>query len=139
MLIYSYEQRMNVDWSQRGIELIGLYHPSEDWNFYFFGGVDLVSIKSTVTLSEGVEYEDRDELWVTEFVSDGVSSEITAVGLILGAGVEIPSGNGNTATVVSLQFSSATTDDAFFGTDDFKVNVGGYSGLVAFKWYLPTW
>ena len=135
-LTTSFEQGYSLAWKQRSLEVIGVFYPSEDQNYYFFGGMDLTRIHADFTLYEGVEYQDNLGNLITEVGSEKVSDKITATGVILGAGIEFPSENNKTTTFISAQYSTAKTEGAFFGTEDFKVGVGGISFVVGVKWFL---
>jgi hypothetical protein len=133
---YTYTQRMDMEWNQRNFALIGLIHPMAEKSIFLFGGVEFVSIEANVTFSEGLDFEWWDGEWDTASDAQSTSTDIDAVGYLLGGGLETPPGDKNVSTFVYVQYSTAITDDSFFGTRDFKVKVGGFSAAIGFKWYL---
>lgn len=130
-----YSQSLSVDWSQRSLEILGVYYPDGDLQYFLYGGVDLVRIKADVSLYESVGAGDQ---FGNEFFSGElqmVSDDIDAMGLIVGAGVLVPAFGQHSEGFLSAQYSTAKTDDAFFGTEDFKVTVGGFTLQFGVKWY----
>ena len=130
----TYEQGFSLAWEQRSVEILGVYFPSPDQRYFFYGGLDLTHIKTDFTLYEGVGYEDYFGNPVSEVAAEKESDSISATGFIIGAGIEFPS-DGNLAVFASAQYSTAKTDDAFFETEDFKVGVGGIAFMLGVKWF----
>ncbi len=133
--IVTYEQGMTVEWTQRNVEVLGIYYPDAELGYYFFGGLDLARAETKITLFENADYIDN----VGDSISAGdfevLSDHITATGFILGAGVEFASDSNKRVAFASVQYSRSMTDGAFFGTDDFKVDMGGISLVAGIKWY----
>lgn len=130
-----YEQGMIVEWQQRSLELVGLFHPQGDHGFYLFGGWDLTRIDADISIYEGAEWEDGFGDSNTAFESETVADDITASGLILGGGYTFPSGDGSRAAFVSVQYSTARTKGRFFETNDFNVDMGGVALMVGLRWF----
>ena len=131
---YTYEQRMDVEWKQRSIEINALYFPSRNLKIYLFGGVDLVHAETSVIFTEGAEFTD----WTGAFYTGDhstIADHVSAVGAIFGGGIELPSEDAKYSTFFSIQYSTATTDNHYFDFDDFQVNVGGVSFMGGIKWY----
>ncbi len=131
---YTYEQGFSLSWQQRSLEIIGVYYPDRDMGYFFYAGFDMTSLKAEFTFFEGVEYEDFNGNLVSEVTSTKESDSIGATGFIFGGGIEFPS-DSNWAVFASAQYSTAKTDDIFFGTEDFKVGVGGLSFMIGVKWF----
>lgn len=130
-----YEQGMSVEWRQRDLEILGVYQSQGNLQLALFGGLDLVSIKTDIMLYEGVEYQGTDGEMSSLFDYEDNTDKASATGFIVGAGVEFPSANGKTEVFVSAQYSSAKTAKTFFGTEDFKVDVGGVSFMAGMRWF----
>ena len=132
--ITSYEQGFSLAWQQRSVEVLGVFFPDPEQGYFFYGGLDLTSIKADFTLYEGVAYEDYFGNPISEVAAQKESDSISATGIIFGVGMEFNSDN-NLAVFTSAQYSTAKTDDTFFGTEDFKVGVGGITFLIGVKWF----
>ncbi len=130
----SYEQGFSLAWQQRSVEIVGVYFPDPETRYFFYGGLDMTHIKADFTFYEGVGYEDYFGNPVSEVDSEKIGDSISATGIILGAGIEFPS-DGNLAVFASAQYSTAKTKDIFFGTEDFKVGVGGITLMIGVKWF----
>lgn len=130
-----YEQGMKVDWRQRDLEILGVFRSGENLKLSFFGGLDLVSITTDILLYEGTEYQDSIGDLISVVDSQDHADKLSISGFIVGAGVEIPSDNERTEVFVSAQYSSARTDETFFGTENFKVDVGGVSFMAGVRWF----
>lgn len=133
---YVYRQSMDLEWSQQGVELLALVHPMEQKNIFLLGGVEFVGIEAKVTFSEGVEYDQGDGILGNASDSQSTSDKISAFGYVVGGGLESPPGDSNFSTFILVQYSTAVTKDSFFGTEDFRVKVGGFSVMLGAKWTL---
>ncbi len=131
-----YEQGISYEWKQNNLEILGLFYPNSDLEYYFFGGVELVEVNTDITLYENVEYEDGFGGVIGNGDFQVQSDKIRATGFVLGAGVEFTSDNNQRAAYVSIQYSRSVTDDTFFGSEAFKVDLGGISFNGGIKWYL---
>jgi hypothetical protein len=132
----SYEKGLSVEWKQRSLEFLGIIHPDSDLGYFFFAGLDMTRIETKIILYEGLEYEDFYGNLVAQGQAQEEADKISATGVIFGGGMEFPSDDNKRAAYISVQYSTAKTNDTFFGTEDFKVNVGGISFMVGVKWYL---
>ena len=121
-------------WQQRSLEILGVFFPDPEQGYFIYGGLDLTNIKAEFTLYEGVEYEDYLGNPISEIAAQKEFDSLSTTGFIVGAGMEFPSDN-NLAVFISAQYSTAKTDDAFFGTEDFKVGVGGIAFMIGVKWF----
>ena len=130
----TYEQGFSLAWQQRSLEMIGVFYPDSDMGYFFYAGFDMTRIKADFTFFEGIEYQDFNGNPVSEITSTDESDSIDATGFIFGGGIEFASDN-NRAVFVSAQYSTAQTDDVFFGTEDYKVGVGGLTVLLGVKWF----
>ncbi len=130
----TYEQGFSLSWQQRSLEIVGVFYPDRDMGYFFYAGFDMTRIKADFTFYEGVGYDDFNGNPVSEVMSTNESDIIDATGIIFGGGIEFPS-DGKTAAFASIQYSTAKTDDIFFGTEDFKVGVGGLTILLGVKWF----
>jgi len=130
-----YESGMNVEWKQRDTEILAVFHTDSNLGFFYYAGVDLVAVTTDILLYEGVEYSDVIGDLISSIDYQDNSDSISATGLVVGAGVEIPSGSRTTSAFLSAQYSYARTDDTFFGTEGFKVDVGGFSFMAGVKWF----
>lgn len=133
-LVY-YEQGLNVEWEQRNLEVLGLFYPNTDLGYYFFGGFDMTWVDTKITLFENAEFPDANGNPIYDGATQIENDDIVSTGFILGVGLEFSSENRNTVVYVSGQYSRSVTNDTFFGTEDFKVDVGGLSFMVGIKWY----
>lgn len=128
-----YDQGLTVEWKQRNLEIVGVYYPDADLDYYLFGGVDLTRIRADVHLFEGIQYED----YIGEMVYDGLYQEetddITATGFLFGGGVELTSDSKRRVVYFSAQYNLTRTAGTFFGSEDFKVDVGGISFQAGLK------
>ena len=97
--------------------------------------MDLVNIDADATLYESAGVGDvfGNEIFNGDF--QVVSDSIKAQGLVFGAGVEIPTHKDNSEAFLAAQYSLAKTSDTFFGSEDFNVNVGGFTLMFGLKWY----
>jgi len=130
-----YEQGMKVEWQQRDLEILGVFQSGENLKLALFGGVDLIHVTTDILLYEGVEYQDTIGDLLSSVESQNHTDKLSTAGFIVGAGVEIPSDNEKTEIFVSAQYSSAKTDETFFGTEGFKVDVGGVSFMAGVRWF----
>lgn len=130
-----YEQGMNVEWRQRELEILGVFQSGGNLELALFGGLDLISVTTDILLYEGVEYQDYigDLISLVDYQNN--TDKVSAAGFIVGAGVEIPSENEEAEVFLSAQYSWAKTDEAFFGTESFKVDVGGVSFMAGVRWF----
>ncbi len=133
-LVY-YEQGLNIEWKQRDLELVGIFYPDTDLAYYFFGGVDVTFVDTKITLFENAEYPDESGNTIISGDYQIETDDILATGFILGAGLEFAADDRNTVVYLSAQYCRSMTDDAYFSTEDFKVDVGGISFMVGVKWY----
>jgi hypothetical protein len=131
----SYEQGFSMEWKQRSLEVLGVFHPDSDLGYFLFAGLDLTKIEAKVILYEGLEYEDYYGNLVADAQAQEAIDKISTTGAIFGGGLEFPSEDNNRVVYFSAQYSTAKTNDTFFGTEDFKVLVGGLSFTVGVKWY----
>ncbi len=130
-----YEQGLNIEWQQSNFEVLGIIYPNTELGYYFFGGFDMTWVDTQVTLYENAEYPDANGNTLIGGVYQIENDKVASAGFILGAGLEFASENRNTVVYVSGQYSRSMTDDTFFGTEDFKVDVGGLALMVGLKWY----
>jgi opacity protein-like surface antigen len=130
-----YEQGMTMEWNQRNLEILGIYQPDAELDYYFFGGIELTRVDMNVLLFEGVEFEDYAGNPTSFSDFQNQSDHITALGFILGGGVEFPSDNRKRVVFASAQYAFTRTGDTFFGTPDFKVDLGGISLTIGVKLY----
>ncbi len=130
-----YSQSLTVDWSQGTTELLAVYSPAADLKYFVYGGLDLTRVKLDVTLTESAGAGDQfgNEFFNGDF--QVISDDIDAMGLVVGAGILVPSFGRHTEGFVSLQYSTAKTGDTLFGTEDFKVTVGGIALQAGVRWF----
>jgi opacity protein-like surface antigen len=133
----TYEQGFSLAWQQRSLEIIGVFYPDSDMGYFFYAGFDMTRVKADFTFYEGIEFDDFNGNPVSEVTSTDESDSISATGIIFGGGIEFASDN-NRAVFVSVQYSTAKTDDIFFGTEDYKVGVGGLAFMLGVKWFPFT-
>jgi len=131
-----YEQGVSVEWKQTNLEVLGLFYPDSDLNYYFFGGMDMTTVDTDITIFENAEYQDNTGQIVSNAEFTVESDKITAFGFILGAGVEFTSANHQRAVYVSLQYSRTMTDDKFFVQETLKADMGGFALMAGMKWFL---
>lgn len=133
--VVTYEQGLAVEWTQRNFEALGVFYPNSDLNYYFFGGLDFSKVDTEITLFENASYPDD----LGGVGSDGLlqveDDSISALGFIFGAGLEFTSDNRSRTAYISVQYTRSMTDDTFFGTEDFKVDLGGFSLMAGMRWY----
>lgn len=134
----TYEQGLTSEWTQRHLELVGLYYPDPDMGYYFFGGLDIGRVEMKNTVYENASFTDGAGDNITGSEYEIFNDHVVAAGFIIGAGFEIPSDNNKRVTFISAQYSRTITNDDFFGTDDFKVDIGGFAVMLGIKWYHFT-
>lgn len=130
----TYEAGFTSEWDQRNLELFAVLHPNPDLGYFFFGGVEMVNVDMSITFYEGISYVDNMGNPVSDYEYEKFEDDISGIGAVIGAGWEFSS-NRTTSAFVTAQYSFAKTNDAFFETEDFKVNVGGLSFLLGVKWH----
>jgi hypothetical protein len=130
-----YQQGLNMEWEQRNLEILGILYPDSDINYYFFGGLDLVNVKTKISIFESAEFPDEFGNTIIGGEVDEQNDTITATGFILGTGLEFVSEDKRRVAYLSVQYSRSLTNDAFFGTEDFKVDLGGFTLMGGIKWY----
>ena len=130
-----YEQGMKVEWKQRDLEILGVFQSGENLKLALFGGLDLISVTTDILLYEGAEYEDSIGDLISVVDSQNHTDKLSTTGIVVGAGVEIPSDNERTEVFVSAQYLWARTDETFFGTENFKVDMGGVSFMAGVRWF----
>lgn len=131
-----YEQGLSVEWGQDNFEALAFYYPDSELEYYLFGGLEIIKIETKITLFENAEYQDDSGFVNSNGDFQIFDDQIAATGFIIGAGVEFTSDNDQRAAYVSMQYSRSLTDDSFFETEDFKVDMGGITLNVGVKWYL---
>jgi len=133
---YYYEQGMTIDWHQRVIEVLAIWRPDEDGRFYLQAGVEWHAVTVDVLLWEGVQI--NDDLGTLVGLEDyrDQSSKTDAAGFVVGGGMEWVSESGRREVFVAAQYSTARTDGALFGTEDFKVDIGGISATAGLRFHL---
>ncbi len=124
---YYYEQGMTFDWAQRTWEVLALWRPHEDSLYYLQGGAELVTVDMDVSWWEGSSSMDNIGNPIASGSFDKANDKLSALGFVIGAGLEWVSETGGRTVFASAKYSSATTDDTFFQTPGFKVDVGGIS------------
>lgn len=134
----TYEQRMDIEWHQSSVEAYVAYYPARDWGAYFYCGADWVHISTDVIFSESLEYASGADEWLTDGQSSAYESSLSALGFLFGAGIELPAENLTFSPFFALQFSTAKTNERFFVSDDFQVEVGGFSFLGGLKWHFSS-
>ncbi len=92
-------------------------------------------VKHKITLFEGSEYHDPFGNTLFEGDSEIHTDKISALGFIIGVGFEFPTGGNNRVIYVAAQYEAATTHDTFHGTEDFHVNVGGFTAMLGIKYF----
>ncbi|PID79954.1 hypothetical protein CSB20_08635, partial [bacterium DOLZORAL124_64_63] len=83
----------------------------------------------------GSEYHDPFGNTLFEGDSEIHTDKISALGFIIGVGFEFPTGGNNRVIYVAAQYEAATTHDTFHGTEDFHVNVGGFTAMLGIKYF----
>ncbi len=134
----TYEQGYSAEWAQSSFDLVGLYYPDEDLGYYFYGGVELVRAEVKITLFESAQGTDQMGDLFTNSDNDLHADHTSTAGFVVGAGWEIPAESNKRVTFITLQYSHSVTNDNLFGTEDFKVNVGGISFMAGIKWFHFT-
>jgi hypothetical protein len=131
-----YEQGLQLEWRQRSIELVGVFHPGGGHgDFFVFAGVDLMRLTVDATLYEGLESNDIFGNLTSIGEVQNFTDHSTTTGLIIGAGLDFPSSSELTEVFIHAQYSTARTRGAFFGTEDFEVDVGGVTVTVGMRLY----
>jgi hypothetical protein len=130
-----YSQSLTVDWSQGTTELLAVYSPDADLDYFVYGGLDLTRVSVDVTLTESAGAGDQfgNEFFNGDF--QVISDDIDALGLVVGAGILVPSFGRHTEGFLSLQYSTAKTGDTLFGTQNFNVTVGGFALQAGVRWF----
>ena len=131
-----YEQGVSIEWHQRNLEVLGFYYPDSDLEYFFFGGLDLANVETDITIFETAQSPDGTGQGIINGDYNLNTDEISAVGYIFGAGIEFTSDNNEQAAFVTMQYSRSLTDETFFGTEGFKIDVGGITLTAGVKWYL---
>ena len=130
-----YEQGMQVDWAQHSMELVGVFQPLEQGDFFVFAGVDLCRVNMDVTLFEGVETDNLFGDVITDSQIQKFKDHLSAVGLVFGLGLEFPTQSEFVEYYLSARYSTTRSQGAFFGTPDFEVDVGGLAVTVGMRLY----
>lgn len=130
-----HREGFNAEWKQRSTQLVMGFHRASDFAYYLYGGISLVQVDHKITIYEGNEYNFGFDFTHFDGSSQVFNDDFNTLGILLGIGFEFPTPGDNRVIFASAQYESARTDETFHGTDDFRVEIGGFSALLGIKWF----
>lgn len=131
----TYEDSATATWTQRGLEVLGVFHPGRDRRHFFYAGLTWIRIDVEFSSYQGYEFYD----YVGNQISDGaqavLSDVISATGLVFGGGIDFPSSDGQHVVFLSAEYTAARTQGSLFDVEGFDVDVGGFAVMVGVRWF----
>lgn len=130
-----YQQGFTSEWTQRSAELVMAFHSTSDLAYFLYGGASLVRVDHKITLFEGSEFTDPFGNTIFQGESSIYEDDFSTLGFLFGVGFEFPTQGNNRVIFVSAQYEASRNNGPFHGTEDFNVDVGGFTMMLGIKWF----